>query len=180
MRRLLAVLGIVVTTSTTLSAAAHAAPDTESAYADGATVTIAAMHFITAPSPQQVANAPVLYIAAYPASGDPANPVTLASGTVPNCNPCFHPGLPDAFVHHDHVLSGAPTLGDSATPRHLILVMYAASVETDPSFRPLTSVSAVQSAEGTGLLQAINPGAANPYEIDTGVLVVTPTLSGNA
>jgi hypothetical protein len=159
-------------------AAAQGKPDTETAYADGQTVTMAAVRFITNPSSSHLATAKTLYIAAYPSDGITAP--TFASGYVPNCNPCVHPGLPVPFSFHDHVLSGAPTLGDASSPRHLIIVLYSASVLDDPGFRPLTSVEAIEQGETNGMFQAINPGAANPYEVDSGVLVVTPPVSPNA
>lgn len=158
-------------------AAAQGKPGTETAYADGQTVTIAAVHFITNPNPNQLASANSLYIAAYPWDGITAP--AFASGYVPNCNPCYHPGLPAAFVYHDHVLSGAPTLGDASAPRHLMIVLYQPSVLADPGFQPLKSVAAIKRGEAAGMFQAIGTGS-NPYEVDSGELVVTPPVSPNA
>jgi hypothetical protein len=156
-------------------------PDTEKAYADGNTVTIAAVHFITSPSPAHLASANYLYLVTYPVdtAATGGAPVTLASGYQPNCDPCFHPGLADGFVYHDHVLSGAPTLDNASTPRHLVILQYVASVMTDPSFQPLTSVSAVKAGETAGIFQAIGSGS-NPYEVDAGILAVTPPVSPKA
>ena len=156
-------------------------PDTEKAYADGTTVTIAAVHFITSPSPAHLASANYLYLVTYPVdtAATGGAPVTLASGYQPNCDPCFHPGLADGFVYHDHVLSGAPTLDNASTPRHLVILQYVASVMTDPSFQPLTSVSAVKAGETAGIFQAIGSGS-NPYEVDAGILAVTPPVSPKA
>ena len=50
---------------------------------------------------------------------------------------------------------------------------------TDLSFQTLKSVAAIKAGEATGMLQAIGSGS-NPYEVDTGVLVVTPPVSPNA
>ena len=50
---------------------------------------------------------------------------------------------------------------------------------TDPSFQPLKSAAAVKAGETTGMFQAIGSGS-NPYEVDTGILVVTPPVSPNA
>jgi hypothetical protein len=179
MRRFLiaAMLGATIVVGT----ASAAKPGTETAYADGQTVTIAAIHFITSPSPAELASANYLYLVTYPvdANATGGEPVTLASGYQPNCNPCWHPGLPAAFVYHDHVLSGAPTLADASTPRHLVILQYVAGVMTDQSFQPLTSVAAVKAGEANGMFQAIGSGE-NPYEIDTGIMVVTPTVSSNA
>lgn len=177
MRRLLPAAALLAACVVVGGAAAQGKPGTEPAYVDGRTVTIAAMHFITSPSPAQLANASYLYLAAYPWDGTTAP--TFASGYVPNCNPCFHPGLADAFVYHDHVLGGAPTLGDASAPRHLIVLLYRSDVTTDPSFRPLTSVAAIKAGEAAGMFQPIGTGV-NPYEVDSGVLAVTPSVSPNA
>ncbi len=180
MRRFLIVAALLVAT-TVVGAASAGKPGTEAAYADGQTVTIAAIHFITSPSPAEVAAANYLYLVSYPvdaaATGGAA--VTLASGYQPNCDPCWHPGLPAAFVYHDHVLSGAPTLRNASAPRHLVILQYVASVMSDPSFQPLKSAAAVKAGEAAGMFQAIGSGA-NPYEVDTGILVVTPPVSPNA
>src|SRR5436190_18741336 len=151
MRRFLTIAAMLVTTIVVGSASA-AKPDTETAYADGQTVTIAAIHFITSPSPAELAAANYLYLVTYPvdATATGGAPVTLASGYQPNCDPCWHPGLPAAFVYHDHVLSGAPTLGNASAPRRLVILQYVASVMTDPSFQPLKSAAAVKAGEATG------------------------------
>jgi hypothetical protein len=172
-----AILGATIV----VGAASAGQPGTETAYAEGQTVTIAAIHFITSPSPAELASANYLYLVTYPvdANATGGEPVTLASGYQPNCNPCWHPGLPAAFVYHDHVLSGAPTLADASAPRHLVILQYVASVMTDQLFQPLKSVAAIKAGEATGMFQAIGSGA-NPYEVDTGILVVTPSVSPSA
>jgi hypothetical protein len=180
MRRFLIMTALVVA-SIVVGPASAGKPETETAYAEGQTVTIAAIRFITSPSPAHLAKANYLYLVTYPvdaaATGGAA--VTFASGYQPNCDPCWHPGLPAAFVYHDHVLSGAPTLGNASAPRHLVILQYVASVMTDPSFQPLKSKAAVKAGETTGMFQAIGSGS-NPYEVDTGILVVTPPVSPNA
>jgi hypothetical protein len=50
---------------------------------------------------------------------------------------------------------------------------------TDLSLQPLKSVAAIKAGEATGMFQAIGSGS-NPYEIDTGILVVTAPVSPNA
>jgi hypothetical protein len=161
--------------------ASAAKPDTETAYADGQTLTIAAIHFITNPSPQHLGSANFIYLVTYPvdAAATGGAHLTLASGYQPNCDPCFHPGLPAAFVYHDHVLSGAPRLGDSSSPRHLVIVQYVDSVMTDRSFQPVKSIAAIKAGEAAGRFKALGSGS-NPYEVDTGILVVTPSVSPNA
>jgi len=177
MRRLLLAGALLIACVVVAGTSAQGKPGTELAYADGQTVTIAAMHFITSPSAAELANANYLYLAAYPWDG--ATAPAFASGYVPNCDPCFHPGLPDAFVYHDHVLSGAPTLGDASAARHLIILLYSSSLLSDPTFEPLTSVAAIKAGEAAGMFQAIGSGA-NPYEVDSGILAVTPSVSPNA
>lgn len=180
MRRFLIITAMLVATIVVGTASAGR-PDTETAYADGQTVTIAAIRFITSPSPAELAAANYLYLVTYPvdATATGGASVTLASGYQPNCDPCWHPGLPAAFVYHDHVLSSAPTLGDASTPRHLVILQYVAGVMTDASFQPRTSVAAIKAGEETGMFQALGSGS-NPYEVDTGILVVTPPVSANA
>lgn len=177
MRRLSLVAALLAACVAVAGAAAQGKPDTETAYAEGQTVTIAAVHFITSPSPAELATANAVYIAAYPWDG--ATAPAFASAYVPNCHPCLHPGLPEPFVYHDHVLGGAPTLGNASAPRHLIIVLYDASVLADPDFRPLTSVAAIKQGEAAGMFQAIGSGA-NPYEVDSGQLVVAPPVSPHA
>lgn len=54
-----------------------------------------------------------------------------------------------------------------------------AGVMTDLSFQPLKSVAAIKAGEATGMFQAIG-SSSNPFEVDTGILVVTPPVSPNA
>jgi len=61
--------------------------------------------------PNAYEHAEELYLVVYPQTSTPqpgAGPITLPSGYQPQCNPCFHPGLPPQFVYHDHVITGAP------------------------------------------------------------------------
>ncbi len=54
-----------------------------------------------------------------------------------------------------------------------------AGVRTGPSFQPLKSVAAIKAPEATGMFRAIG-SSSNPYEVKTGILVVTPLVSLNA
>ncbi len=49
---------------------------------------------------------------------------------------------------------------------------------TDVSFQTLKSVAAIEASEPTGMFQAIGSGS-NSYEVDAGILVVTPPVSPN-
>lgn len=139
---------------------------------------------ITDPSPQMFAQSQELYIVAYPWNGTDA-PV-FASGYTPQCNPCYHPGLPVPFVYHDHILSGAPGLGNNGTagefkgPWKIIVLMYNPSVFSDPSFQPITSEVDLDAAEAAGEFLPINAGGENPYEVITGSVLICPLASPNA
>lgn len=167
-------------------AARAAGPCAETAYANGQQYCIFVPKVIASPSAGLLAAAQPLYIAAYfplPAgcdTGTPSTcgPETLPSGYMPLCNPCFHGGALNAFPYHDHVLEGAPGFGNSGTanamvgPWVLILVAYQPAYSNGASFAPFKSTAGIQSGEQAGDFQAINPGAANPYEINTGVVIV--------
>ena len=132
------------------------------------------------PSDGEVAAARPFYVAVFP-----VNPVgrtdlgslTLPSGYRPQCDPCFHPGLPFQLVYHDHILSGAPGFGNDGTAqeqqgtRHPIAVMYDPAYIQSPAFRPLTTIDAVRAAEHLGELLPINAGADNPFELPQPVVV---------
>ena len=174
--RPLTLLAALVAVCTIASSAAAQAPDAETAYADGQTVTITAIHFLGNPTAAQLSSAGSLYIAAYPWNGSTAP--TFASDYTPGCDPCSHSGLPEAFSYHDHILSGAPALGDAAAVRHLIIVLYNDSVLSDPHFQPARSITELKADEAAGLLQPL--AGPQSYEFDTGLLVVAPTVSPNA
>jgi hypothetical protein len=166
------------------SVAYAAKPDIDPSYADGMTVYMIGPHMITNPSPQMFEQSQELYLAAYPWDGTTA-PV-FASGYVPQCNPCYHPGLPPPFVFHDHILSGAPGLGNNGTagefkgPWKIIVLLYNPAVFTDPNFKPVTSEIDLDAAEAAGEFLPINPGGVNPYEVITGSVLICPLVSPNA
>lgn len=167
------------------SGAAWAAkPDIDPSYADGKTYYMIGPHMITNPSPGLFEQSEELYIVAYPWDGTTA-PV-FASGYVPQCDPCYHPGLPIPFVYHDHVLSGATGLGNQGTagdfksPWKIIVMMYSPAALADPNFKPVTSELELDAAEAAGVFLPINPGAENPYEVITGSVLICPLVSPNA
>src|SRR5262249_48037098 len=93
-------------------------------WADGKTVYMIGPHLIEGArekQPNLYAHAEELYLLAFPlppTAPDPqpgAGPITLLSGYQPQCNPCFHPGLPPRLVYHDHVIPGAPGMGNNGT-----------------------------------------------------------------
>jgi hypothetical protein len=169
-------------------------PEIDPTYANGKVVYMIGPHLIVnarTTMPNLYAQAEELYLVVYPQASVPmpgAGPITLPSGYQPQCNPCFHPGLPPPFVYHDHVITGAPGMGNNGTageykaPWKIILLEYDKDYANSPTFKPLTSADAIDAAEhGTVKVFApINPGAANPYEIETGNVLICPTVSNHA
>jgi hypothetical protein len=132
--------------------------------------------------PNAYAHAEELYLVTYPQATLP-----LPSGYQPQCNPCFHPGLPAPFVYHDHVITGAPGMGNNGTagaykaPWKIIVLVYNPEYVSSRTFKPITSAADLDAAEEAGnVFVPINPGGENVYEIDTGNLLICPTVSNHA
>lgn len=168
-------------------------PEIDPTYANGKTVYMIGPHTVVNAKetmPNVYAHAEELYLVVYPQSFLPAPgslPITLPSGYQPQCNPCFHPGLPAPFVYHDHVISGAPGMGTNGTsdgmkaPWKIILLMYNPAYVSSGTFTPLTSQAAIDAAEEAGnVFLPINQGGSNPYEIETGNLLICPIVSSHA
>jgi hypothetical protein len=168
-------------------------PEVDPTYANGTTVYMIGPHMVVGAQttmPNLYAHAEELYIVVYPQASVPtpgAGQITLPSGYQPQCNPCFHPGLPPPFVYHDHVITGAPGMGNNGTagqykgPWKIIVVMYNPDYVNSPTFKPVTSATALDAAEAAGnVFLRINDGGANPYEVDTGNLLICPTVSIHA
>jgi hypothetical protein len=166
-------------------AAATGKPDIDPTYANGTTVYMIGPHLIQnarATMPNAYAHAEELYLLSYPQASLP-----LPSGYLPQCNPCFHPGLPAPFVFHDHVITGAPGMGTHGTagaykaPWKLIVLVYNPAYVASPNFRPITSAADLDAAETAGnVFLPINSGGANPYEVDSGNLLICPIVSSHA
>ncbi len=173
--------------------AASVATTCEATYANGGLFCMNAPHVITNPNPSLLSQAQILYLAVYfplPAGCNTTNPSTclpetLPSGYMPQCNPCFHGDGLNAFPYHDHIVEGAPgsgtsgTAGDYKGPWVVIIVIYKPSFSNSASFTPFKSVSAVQAGEVAGDFQVINPTAGNPYEINTGVVLICPLIQSH-
>lgn len=175
-------------------AATASKPEIDPTYANGTTVYMIGPHIIPnarETMPNAYAHAEELYLVTYqqqtvPAPG--AGPITLPSGYQPQCNPCFHPGLPPPFVYHDHVITGAPGMGTNGTagaykaPWKIIILVYNPDYASSPHFTPIKSAADIDAAEAAGnvFLQINNAPGANPYEIDTGNLLICPTVSPHA
>lgn len=171
-------------------------PEIDPTWANGQVVYMIGPHTIPnarETQPNLYAKAEELYLVVFPqAPNQPppapgAGPITLPSGYQPQCNPCFHPGLPPPFVYHDHVITGAPGMGRNGTagqylaPWKIIILMYDPAYANSPNFHPLTSAAEVDAAENPNLhiLLPISDGP-NKYEIDTGNVLICPTVSKHA
>jgi len=166
--------------------AAAAGPCDETAYANGQQFCIHTTKLTTTPSAGLLKAAQEVYVTAYfplpPGcdTSDPSSctPETLPSGYQPLCNPCFHGDGLNAFPYHDHVLEGAPGFGKDGTagamtgPWVVIVMVYNPSVSNAPGFTPIKSAAGLDAGEQAGVFLPINPGAANPYEVNTGVVLV--------
>jgi len=131
--------------------AGAAKPEIDPSYAEGKTVYMIGPHTIVnaqQTQPNLYAQSEELYIVAYPQDALP-----LPSGYQPQCNPCFHPGLPAPFVFHDHVLTGAPGLGTNGTagaykgPWKIIVMMYTEAAVSSKDFVPIKSVEDLDKVE---------------------------------
>jgi hypothetical protein len=169
-------------------------PAIDPSYVNGKTVYMIGPHMIVnaiATQPNLYAKSQELYLLVYPInpSGTATDPKALPSGYHPQCDPCYHPGLPGPFAYHDHVLTGAPGLGNDGTagefkgPWKIIVLMYNPAVAFDPNFKPITSASDIDAAEATGTFLPINNDLAagpNPFEVDTGNVLICPLVSSSA
>lgn len=149
-------------------------------YVNGLTYHMNINHVNLAPSSGELAAATPFYVAVFPlnpAGRTDLGRLTVGGGYQPQCDPCFHPGLPFQLVYHDHILSGAPGFGQNGTAqlqqgtRHPIAVMYNPSAIQRADFRPMTTAADVKAAEQAGQLLPINPGAANPFELPQNAVV---------
>src|SRR5262249_2182489 len=184
-------LGLLTTRAQgTLSAHAAGKPQVDASYANGTVVYMIGPHMDTSPNPNLLAHAPELYILAYPVNLDPTciatcPPVTVGNHYQPQCNPCFHPGLPPVFAYHDHVLTGAPGFGTHGTagefkgPGRLVRVLDTPEEVKSPRFQPFTTEEGVDAAQAVGEFLPISSGP-NPYEVEPGILLICPLVSSHA
>ena len=174
-------------------APASGKPDIDPTWANGTLVYMIGPKLIVGAResmPNAYAKAEELYLIVFPQATLPApgaGPITLPSGYQPNCNPCFHPGLPAPFVYHDHVITGAPGMGHDGTagefkaPWKIIIMMYDPHYAASPNFHPITSANAIDAAEQAGgVFLPFNQGAANPFELEPGNLLICPIVSKHA
>ncbi len=182
----LAVSAVVFVVHPTTTRAASP-QEVDPSYANGTTVYMLGAQLITNPNPSLLATAPPLYTLAYPVPAGTTGPITLASGYQPQCDPCNH--LPPGFHYHDHILAGAPGFGrdgtalDNKGPWKIILMMYNPTVMTNPNFTPLMDDESLTKAEQEGMFLPINASLAHgpdPYQIDTGMVLICPLVSSHA
>jgi ethanolamine utilization protein EutA (predicted chaperonin) len=165
-------------------------PEIDPTYANGQTVYMIGPHLIQNArdtQPTLYAHAEELYLVTYRVAPGTSGPITLPSGYQPQCNPCFHPGLPGPFVYHDHVITGAPGMGTNGTagafkaPWKIIILQYNPAYSGSMFFSPIKSAADIDAAEAAGnVFLPLNQGAANPYEIDTGNVLICPLVSSHA
>jgi hypothetical protein len=164
-------------------------PEIDPTYADGQTVYMIGSHLIPGAResmPNAYAHAEELYLAVYPQPPGftPGPAITLPSGYQPQCDPCFHPGLPAPFVYHDHVITGHPgpgTATDYKAPWKIVIVVYNPLWAMSPLFQPVKSEEALDAAEASGtVFLPINPTGTNHYEVEPGNLLICPTVSSHA
>lgn len=181
-------------TMSSAMAAVSGKPELDPSYANGRTVYMIGPHLVMGAResmPNVYAKAEELYLVVYPQPGPPpapgAGPITLPSGYQPQCDPCFHPGLPAMFVYHDHVLTGAPGMGKNGTagefkaPWKIVILVYNPAYIASPTFKPVTSEVDLDNAEKAGnVFLPINPTGANQYEFEPGNLLICPLVSSHA
>jgi len=168
-------------------------PEIDPTYANGKTVYMIGPKMIEnarETQPNLYRHAEELYLLVFPQENLPtpaSPPITLLSGYHPQCNPCFHPGLPAPFVFHDHVIAGAPGMGNDGTaggmkaPWKLILLVYNPAYVASPFFTPIKSEQDLDAAEEAGnVFLPINQGGDNQYEIETGNVLICPIVSSHA
>jgi hypothetical protein len=162
-----------------LAGSGSAKPDLDLVYADGQTYSMLGAQLLTQASPGLL-SAPPIYTIGFPVAPGTNGSITLPSGYRPQCNPCAH----GAFAYHDHVLTGAPGLGNDGTghgdykaPWRIVVMLYSPAYANSPSFRPITDDADIPAAEAAGKLAPINSGPGNRFEIWTQNVLVCPVVS---
>lgn len=148
--------------------AAANAGTTEQIYAGGSTYSIntgAAVRLSA--SPGMLAQSAPFYIIGFPVAAGTTGPITLPSGYQPQNN-----GLPAPIRYHDHIAA------DVDNPlRRVVQLRYSRAYAFGLDFQPLTSVAQLTLAEATGVLDIVDPAAADPYQQPTGTVLVRPVVS---
>lgn len=178
MRRLIPI-ALAVAATLAIAGGTAAAPATEAVYADGQVYEMLGVTSFTTSSPGLL-SAPPLYLIGYPTS-QASGPLVLPSGNQPQCDPCDH----SPFHYHDHVLTGEPgsgtngTAGDYQGPWRIVVMAYSPRYYMSPGFVPITSDQQIPAYEQDGRLLPLNPGAENPYQIWTNMILICPVIRSN-
>ena len=189
MKRIAVSLSLVALLLGALPLSALAAPSgtSEPTYANGTVVymssPIHALGTSLSHGSAVVGKAYPLYLAVYPVAADgfDSSHQLINGWYAPQCDPCFHSGVPDPDLaqYHDHIVEGAPGFGKSGTAgsfspawRLFILVYNMDYIDTHPSWSPVTSDEDIDAAVAAGEFLA------PPF--DTGVVFLCPITSGNA
>jgi hypothetical protein len=177
-RSILAVL-MLSAVGLALAGSGSAKPGLEAVYADGQTYSMLGAVLLTQATPGLL-SAPPIYVIGFPVAPGTTGSVTLPSGYRPQCNPCEH----GAFPYHDHVITGAPGLGNDGTghgeyksPWRIVAMLYSPAYANSASFRPITDDADIPAAEAAGKLVPINSGPGNRFEIWTQQVLVCPLVS---
>jgi hypothetical protein len=147
--------------------AGSAAELTEHIYAGGKTYTINTEAAVDLEASSGVlAEANTFYIIGFPVPSGTTGPITLPSGYQPQNN-----GLPAPMPYHDHIAT------DVSNPlRHVVELRYTWAYAYSPTFVPLTSVDQLSAAEASGKLEIVAPGAPDPYQHWTNIVLVRPVV----
>jgi hypothetical protein len=152
--------------------AALADPRTESVYANGQTYQINIEAGIVFDASQGLLqHASPIYIIGFPVAEGTIGPITLPSGYQPQNN-----GLPSPIPYHDHVLIAAPGQPGYGAPLRVVEMRYTWAYAYSLGFVPVRSYDELVAGEAAGILEAINPGAANPYEVWTTTVLIRPIV----
>jgi hypothetical protein len=189
MRRILVSFSLVALLLGAQPLAALAAPSgtAEPTYANGTVVymsaPVRALGASLSHGSAVVNKAYALYLAIYPVAADgfDASRRLINGWYAPQCDPCFHFGVPDPNLgqYHDHIVEGAPGFGTNGTAgsyspawRVFILVYNMDYIASHPAWTPVTSDEGIDAAVAAG--EFLFP------PIDTGVVFLCNLTSANA
>lgn len=155
-------------------------PCIQKAYSNGNEYCFTVLKAIPNASQAIQGNAVPLYVLTYPqfnsiCSGNisACKTQSLPSGYFPQCDPCIQEAH---FPYHDHILSGPLKLGINES--YVVVVLtYNPAHSNQANFVPINNSSALAAAEQAGDFTQINPGASNPYEMYTRMVLVIEVQS---
>jgi hypothetical protein len=127
-----------------------------------------------------------LYLAVYPVATDglDAVPKTIDGWYSPQCDPCFHFGVPDPFdppvQFHDHIIDGAPGFGTNGTagsysPAWRLYILYYNMAYINAHAKTWQPVK-----DDDDIPAAVADGEFTGPPIDTGIVFLCNITSANA